>query len=152
MLLLKRFPLPPTSNHLYMPINGRLIKTTEARKYAAAVEMYKLREFRILDEFKANVKDKDVFDVSCHFSFCRDRVYSKKETLKKLDASNRIKQTHDGLSKILDIDDCRFVSGGFSKVYCKSQQDEQVIIVVRKTAMLSLDECLDLIRNGSCPK
>jgi hypothetical protein len=129
-------------------VNGRFIKSVEGRKYDASVEMYKLREFRILEEFSKLVKPTDVFNVDMYFVFARDRLVSKKETIKKLDATNRLKASHDGLSKILGIDDCRFITGSYHKVYCRFPQDEQVIIVVKKSALLSLEESLDLIRNG----
>jgi hypothetical protein len=83
-----------------------------------------------------------------YFVFTRDRLVSKKDTIKKLDSSNRLKASLDGLSKILDVDDCRFITGSYHKVYCRFPQDEQVIIVVKNTALLSLEESLDLIRNG----
>lgn len=148
MLLLKRFPLPPSSNQLYASVNGRLIKSTEGRKYDASVEMYGLREFKILDQFKELVKPTDVFHVDMYFVFMRDRLISKKESIKRLDATNRLKASHDGLSKILGIDDCRFVTGSYHKTYCRFPQDEQVIILVKKTALLSMDESLDIIRKG----
>lgn len=148
MLLLKKFPLGPSSNSIYSSVNGRFIKSVEARKYEALVDMYGLKEFRILDQFKELVKPHDVFHVDMYFVFVRDRLVSKKETIKRLDSSNRIKSVSDGLSKILGIDDCRFVTGSYHKAYCRFPQDEQVIIVVKKTALLSLEESLDLIKKG----
>ena len=134
MLLLKRFPLPPSSNQLYASVNGRLIKSTEGRKYEASVDMYGLREFKILEQFKELVKPTDVFNVDMYFVFMRDRLISKKESIKRLDATNRLK--------------ARFVTGSYHKAYCRFPQDEQVIIVVKKTALLSLEESLDIIRKG----
>lgn len=148
MLLLKRFPLPPSSNQLYASVNGRFIKSTEGRKYDAAVDMYAIREYKILDQFKEMIKETDVFNVDMYFVFSRDRLITKKETIKKLDATNRLKASHDGLSKIIGVDDCRFITGSYHKVYCKFPQEEQVIIVVKKTALLSLEESLDLIKKG----
>lgn len=145
MLLLKRFPLGPSSNSIYSSVNGRFIKSVEARKYEALVNMYGLKEFRIIEQFKKLVKPSDVFHVDMYFIFLRDRLVSKKETIKRLDSSNRIKSASDGLSKILGIDDCRFITGSYHKVYCRFPQDEQVIIVVKKTSLLSLDESLELI-------
>ncbi len=145
MLLLKRFPLCGTSNNMYTSVRGRLIKSNEARKFDASVEIYKLREFKILNEWKSTVKETDVFNIDCYFVFTKDRVYTKKNTIKKKDTTNYIKQTNDGLSKMLGIDDCRFITGSYHKVYCRFPQDEQVIIVVKKTSLLSLDESLELI-------
>lgn len=148
MLLLKRFPLPPSSNQLYASVNGRFIKSTEGRKYDAAVDKYAIREYKILDQFKEMIKETDVFNVDMYFVFSRDRLITKKETIKKLDATNRLKASHDGLSKIIGVDDCRFITGSYHKVYCKFPQEEQVIIVVKKTALLSLEESIDLIKKG----
>jgi hypothetical protein len=147
MLLLKRFPLPPSSNKLYASVNGRLIKSVEGRRYDASVDMYRLKEFKVLDQFKETIKPTDVFRVDMYFIFMKDRLVSKKDTIKRLDSSNRIKQTSDGLAKIIDVDDCRFITGSYHKAYCRFPQDEQVIIYVKKTALLSLEESLDLIGN-----
>lgn len=148
MLLLKRFPLPPSSNQLYASVNGRLIKSTEGRKYDSLIDGYKLREFRILEQFKETVKPTDLFNVDMHFIFMRDRLISKKDTIKRLDSTNRLKAAHDGLSKILDIDDCRFVTGSFSKNSCRFPHEEQVIITVKRSVLLTLDERLDLVIKG----
>lgn len=145
MLLLKRFPLGPSSNSIYSSVNGRFIKSVEARKYEALVNMYGLKEFRIIEQFKKLVKPSDVFHVDMYFVFLRDRLVSKKETIKRLDSSNRIKSASDGLSKILGIDDSRFITGSYHKAYCKFPHEEQIIIVVKKTSLLSLDESLELI-------
>lgn len=144
MLLLKGFPIPPSSNQMYASVNGRLIKSAEARRYLGLVQGYKIRKFREIDEFLKTVVDADVFDVEMNFIFHRDRVIGKKNQIKKLDASNRLKASHDGLAEILDIDDSRFVSGSFKKCYTPFIQEEQVIIVVKKTAILSLDELLSM--------
>ena len=148
MLLLKRFPLSPSSNAMYASVNGRLIKSAEARRYEASVDMYGLKEFKVLDQFKETIKPTDVFHVDMYFIFTKDRLVSKKDTIKRLDATNRLKASHDGLSKILGVDDCRFITGSYHKVYCRFSHEEQIIIVVKKTALLSLEESLDLIKNG----
>lgn len=148
MLLLKKFPLSPSSNQLYTSVRGRLIKSSEGRRYDSLVEIYRLRELNIIDEWKKTVKPEDVFHIDMYFVFLRERLITKKETIKKLDATNRLKSSHDGLSKILDIDDSRFVTGSFNKVYTRFSHEEQIIILVKKTAMLSLNESMELIKKG----
>lgn len=145
MLILKNFPLGPSSNSIYASVNGRFIKSNEARKYSNLVDIYKLRKFKQIEEFQSKITNDDIFRVDTHFIFQKNRILNKtkaKSKYKKLDTSNRLKSTLDGLSKILEIDDSRFFTGVYTKNYCENQQDEQVIIVISKTNVYSLDEVL----------
>lgn len=125
-MILKRFPMPPTSNRLLAPYNGRLIKTRECRDYDAKVNQYKLRNFKILEEIKIEFDNKLIV-IDSFFVFSKKRLISKEGQIKKLDASNRIKVAHDNLSRIADLDDKNFVCGFFEKLYCEHEKDEQVI-------------------------
>lgn len=134
MLKLKKFPLCGTSNHLYMPFRGRLIKTQQARSFDQLIHIYKIKSIEVVANWKRDLGPNSILNVDCVFVFKRERIYTKKHTIKKLDTSNRLKQTLDGLAIILDIDDSRFVSGSYSKSYCASG-DEYVDIEISETEM-----------------
>lgn len=128
MFVLKRIPLPPSSNQLYSSRRGRLIKSIEGRGYEAAINLYAIRNFKILDKIKSELKPDDTLKIDRYFVFHKPRIISKNLEYKKLDATNRIKCADDGLSKLLGIDDKQFISGITEKVVCDNEQDEQIII------------------------
>lgn len=142
MFILTKFPLPPSSNQLYASVRGRLVKSQEGRKYDNLIQLYKLKKFRDLERITHAFTDADVLNIETIFVFARKRIVGQKGQIKKLDASNRIKQLHDGLSKLIGIDDCRFVSGTFSKATCEKECDEQVIIKITKSQLFSLDQLM----------
>jgi hypothetical protein len=53
--------------------------------------------------------------VDCDFVFPRSKLITKKNTLKKVDYSNRLKQTLDELARLIEVDDSHFISGYFCK-------------------------------------
>ena len=140
MFVLTRLPLPPSSNQLYSSVKGRLIKSIEGRKYDNLIQLYKLKKFRDLEKIASSFGSDDLLHIETIFIFNKNRIVGKKGQIKKLDASNRIKQLHDGLSTLLGIDDCRFVSGVFSKATCQNEKDEQVIVKITKSELLTLDQ------------
>lgn len=138
--MLKGFPLPPSSNQLYSSVRGRLVKSMEGRKYSNLVQIYKIKKFREVDKIASAFKPDELLNVETIFVFAKKRIVGVKGQIKKLDASNRIKQLHDGLSTILGIDDCRFVSGTFSKATCENESEEQVIVIITKSDLKCLDQ------------
>lgn len=140
MFILAKLPLPPSSNQLYSSVKGRLIKSIEGRKYDSLIQLYKLKKFRDIDKISNAFGPADLLNIETIFVFNKNRIIGKKGQIKRLDASNRIKQLHDGLSTLLGIDDCRFVSGAFSKATCQDEKDEQVIVKITKSELLTLDQ------------
>lgn len=131
MIILKKYPLPPTSNNLYSSVNGRLIKSKIARLYEFEVFNYSLRNINLINKIKNDFINCEL-KIDTYFIFNKKRLISKENNLKKIDASNRIKACHDSLSKITGIDDKNIISGHFEKVYCNDDFEEQVIIVIKK--------------------
>lgn len=126
-MILTRLPIPPTSNRFVIPANGRLIKSPEARRYEATMKMYELRHFKEIEQIREAFKNKHL-KVDRYFVFSKDRLITKKNTLKKLDTSNRVKVLDDCVSKLIGIDDCLFITGVAEKLWCDNPKDEQVII------------------------
>lgn len=144
MFVLKRIPLPPSSNQLYSSVRGRLIKSIEGRKYYAAISMYAVRNFKIIDQIKSHFSPKDTLKIDCYFVFHKSRIVSKKGEIKVLDASNRIKSCHDGISELIGIDDKHFVSGHLEKVICEKESDEQVIVHITKAKIRTYEDICNL--------
>lgn len=124
---LTRLPIPPTSNRFVIPAHGRLIKSPEARRYEATMRVYELRFFKDIEAIRNAFAGKTI-KVDRYFIFHKSRVISKKNTIKRLDTSNRIKILDDCLSRIVGIDDCNFISGHCEKLWCDDPKDEQVIV------------------------
>lgn len=110
---LHKWPMPMTSNHLYIVSRGRLIKSNEARKYSNSCLHWGMQNRGTINKLREILKDKTL-RVDCCFVFPRSKLITKKNTLKKIDYSNRLKQLHDELSKMIGVDDSHFVSG-----YCQ---------------------------------
>jgi hypothetical protein len=110
---LHKFPMSPTSNHMLMVIRGRLIKSNDARKYSKQCELWGAQNRGSINKLKEILKDKTL-RVDCCFVFPRSKLITKKNTLKKVDWGNRVKQTHDELAKLIGVDDSHFISG-----YCE---------------------------------
>ncbi len=128
MLILKRFPMPPTSNRLLMPCRGRLIKSVEYRAYEQKVVSFHMRNITNLAEIEHAFKGNKFLRIDTLFVFAQKRLISKKNEVKSLDASNRIKIVHDVISKLIHIDDKYFTCGYFEKAFCEAENEEQVII------------------------
>lgn len=131
-MILRNFPIPPTSNNLYIPVRGRLIKSKEGREYDLKVQQYGSLHFYKLKEIREKIKEFPELLVETVFVFHKSRVIGKQGQMKKLDSSNRIKQVHDGFAKLIGIDDCYYVQTPVSKATCDKIEDEQVIITISK--------------------
>jgi Holliday junction resolvase RusA-like endonuclease len=101
-------PMPPTSNKMYaMWRRGSKtyhVPSPELKAFQRKMESYVITEDKI-DLVRAM---KGPLSIECFFFFRRERLYTKKDTIKKLDVSNRIKALHDCLCKRLGIDDSLF--------------------------------------------
>lgn len=134
LLQLSKLPIPPTSNRYLMPAQSRLIKTPEARRYESGIQIYGLKFFRQIEAIKKAFQDKTLC-VDYYFIFHKSRVLTKKDTMKRLDVANRVKIIQDCVSKLVEIDDCYFVSGKIEKLWCDDAKDEQVIVVFSEATM-----------------
>lgn len=124
-----------------MPSRGRLIKTKQAKIYDSIMEVYKIKQFHNVQSWikSCGITKDTTLSVMCLFVFHQPRVFSKKNTLKTIDVSNRVKQTHDWIAKIIDVDDSRFVRSDIIKSYSNNPQDEMVLVKIDKSELLSFD-------------
>lgn len=136
-MILKGFPIPPTSNRLLMPARGRLVKTSDARAYDTKVDVFKMINRRKIEALKNQLSKLETKILKVEFIFVlhKKRLIGQKGQLKKLDTSNRLKQCQDHLAKIIEIDDCQYVDTPIKKVTCEDVKDEQVIILIKETIL-----------------
>lgn len=129
---LYKFPIPPTVNRQYMPSRGRLIKSTEARQYDTRVETFVLLNKRKIEAFKEHayylLVESPYLSITTIFVFHRSKLLTKKDKLKKIDVSNRLKSCHDNFAKVIGLDDSHFVNVNAKFAICEDEKDEQVII------------------------
>lgn len=107
----------PTSNHQYVPVNGRLIKSQEMRVYDKTIDILKLKYSRKVDEFLKDFKKGKIIKIDFVFVFPERKYFCKDGSMRKFDSYNRIKATADSITKIVGIDDSLFVDGRIIKTY-----------------------------------
>lgn len=114
----KGLPFPPSVNSLYRHNAGRSekvarFKTAKAKDWETLLDIWHLKNRRLILEAKAQIHkllhDNKVFlYIGLEFIVPPQTLYSKQNKLKRIDCTNRIKATLDGLSNILGVDDNRF--------------------------------------------
>lgn len=126
----KRWPMSVSSNHLYFVSRGRLVKSNEGRNYAKKVQTWAQKNKSTIDKLKAILRGKTL-RVDCAFFFPKSKLVTKKNTLKRIDWSNRIKLVHDNLADLIGVDDSHFISG-----YCckKISDSEEAYIDIKISA------------------
>lgn len=141
--LFNTFPMPPTSNHMYASVQGRLIKSKESREYRQRCDFWALRNIRVLNAVRDAISKTSLphtIELDTTFCFLEARLVSKKNTIKRLDATSRIKGSHDEFCRILEIDDSIITGGRFEKVSCESSNQEGVLFKIRLSKLRKLDE------------
>jgi hypothetical protein len=111
-----------------------MIKTKQARLFNNQVNHYIYRcnqkeEFKLLKEI---VDSGHSLRVDAYFIFPRSKLITKKNTLKKIDANNRLKPALDGLADLIGIDDSHFVSGNCQKVIGLDSEKSYIHFVISK--------------------
>lgn len=109
-VIFKRWPMSVSSNQLYASVNGRLIKSDAGRNYSLQVHAWAQKNKSTIDKLKAILRGKTL-RVDCAFFFPKSKLVTKKNTLKRIDWSNRIKLVHDNLADLIEVDDSHFISG-----------------------------------------
>ncbi len=141
---LTNFPIPISSNKLYSSFRGRLVKSQAGRQYDNQVQTFVLFNKRKIEAFKKHVhsllEESPYLSITTVFVFRRNRILTKQGKMKKIDVSNRLKQTFDHLAKMLEIDDNVFINPIAQLAICDDEKDEQVIISVNKAELLKYED------------
>lgn len=109
---LKGAPLPPSLNNCYinLPRGGRAA--------SSGLKAYKVDFALWAIKFKRAIRDVDlsgVIKIEYRMWLPRSAIYTKKNTVKRWDISNRIKPMEDCLATALEIDDSRVFEITISK-------------------------------------
>lgn len=148
--IIKIFNLPmcPTANRLLMPSRGRLISTPEKRIWESEVNIFSLRNRnallkaqKIIHEF-ISLGD-PYLSVDLYHCFCKEKLFSKQNKVKKIDSNNRMKASIDAISNLLSIDDMYFFEGQCKKIISHNKNDFTVA-VIKNTKLYSYKELFDI--------
>jgi hypothetical protein len=107
----ENIPFPPTVNKLYATAKtGRRFKTKDGKKFDTDIEGWGLFNKQKIEE----LKEMDWLFYNLHIAYhCMESdLFTKQNTIKKIDVTNRIKPMLDGISNITGIDDRYFMLGG----------------------------------------
>lgn len=124
-------PMPMTDNHRLMPFGNRLVKSSAYRIYEEKMKVFKIVHHKLLSEITEAMNNCNV-RVDTKICFNHNRVFTKKNSIKKIDHVNRLKICFDIISKLIEIDDSRFVEGFHSKCFCNNNKPEHVIISISR--------------------
>lgn len=96
------------------------------------VNFYALRHGKLLDELKEKMKimmaTGNLLQVELYYVFPYEKLYTKKNTVKQLDSTNRQKSAEDAVSKLIGIDDSNFIRVTSERVIqCKLLGANEVI-------------------------
>lgn len=130
-IILEGIPIPPSSNNQYKAFvrNNRIIhaRSQDLLDFKKDFEKWAKANSGGIRMARAMLEGSAV-EVEAFIGFHRERLFTKKDTFKRLDVSNRIKALHDCLSDVLGIDDSAFFAISAEKFVVEYPLPEQVIV------------------------
>lgn len=110
-VLIDCLPMPPSLNQAKTIASGRrfLIKSNVLRDFETICSA-SLASFRVseLQQIKKRLQKYKFLTLEITFNFSHEKLFTKKNTVKKLDVTNRVKYVEDIVSKFLEIDDSKY--------------------------------------------
>lgn len=114
--LLKHFPLPPTDNHAYLTLrNGIRVLSAENRAFKKEVEAWAWANQRDIKAIRAICSSTQPLIMDIALKMQRRGFYTASGSIKKMDASNRLKCSVDEICKLLGVDDSVIFSLSITK-------------------------------------
>jgi len=137
-VLLTKLPIPPSSNNQYALVRrGHKtfhVPSKKLTQFQAKMQAYPYTNPDLYLIHKQAIhqwlKEGYPLEIRCLFFFRRDRIFTKKNTVKRLDVSNRIKALHDCLCKLLEIDDSLFFRVTAEKVVSEENLEEMTCVEI----------------------
>jgi Holliday junction resolvase RusA-like endonuclease len=133
-------PIPPSSNKQYKPYKSR---HTGKLSFKASPELIQYKRnldlcfYRNPSQFLTNIKKLQswlehgiYFDVKATFFFERKTLVTLKGAPKQMDVSNKLKSLHDGLAKLLQVDDSLFFKISAEKRLTHANESETVVVEI----------------------
>jgi len=125
-----KLPMPPQSNNMYVGARlGRRFPSKQLTAFKSQIQLIKLG--MKLDEDQKGFKTQFInIPIKLHrkFYFHYSSVFTKKNTVKRMDVSNRIKACDDALEVLFGIDDAYVFFASEEK--CISTTDEAFVMLV----------------------
>jgi Holliday junction resolvase RusA-like endonuclease len=156
LILIKNFPYPPSVNESLTVANGRMIKTGKARTFLNKATAHYLANQSFYDKTTEILKDwmkdrKTGLRVNAYFVESLEDIMTKSpqagNAFKIKDVHNRLKQLHDALFGLFNINDCNIIAGDCQKVHSNSIKDkDSVYITIEPVELFSLEEVETYIR------
>lgn len=111
------FPMPPPDNQLYRNVQGiGRVKAQVYKDYQKKVDQWGWQNQRLLLNAITFCSLKPLLSLIVILRVPRSSLWTKKHTVKRWDATNRLKALCDCLSKLLEIDDSHFFHVSVQKV------------------------------------
>lgn len=103
-----QFPFPPSDNRKFL--SRSFIKSKEWRDFELDVSGYAIRTHRTIAEAQDILKEHPHKPLRIDITLWmpHERLYTKKNSIKRIDAANFLKSLLDQIAKMLDIDDSLF--------------------------------------------
>lgn len=129
---LSRLPMPPTSNHNYSIIRrSKRLAFVSSKKlcdYKLEMMTYRGLNYHFIQSAQKQILKWQLLtpkiSIHCNFYFHHQRLFTKQDTIKKLDVSNRLKAIHDAIAELLEIDDSSFFEISAAKISIKNNIKE----------------------------
>ncbi len=142
-ILLTSLPMPPSSNNQYILVRrGRKTfhaPSKELKQFKTAMLGWAFKEAGKISSDKMALIDwmSSGLVIECRavFFFHKRILFTKKNSPKKMDVSNRIKACHDEVCKILGIDDSLFFKITAEKAICHDNLQEMCCIEMVPTVV-----------------
>lgn len=103
-------------------------------------EIWAIRNRKTIDKAKSKLENETWINVGIHLCVPHNKVFTKKNTVKKWDSANRIKATLDAIAKIIEIDDAHFFINNTTKVVC--DEKPHTIITLEPTIIKSKQQLM----------
>lgn len=120
LIIFDDLPMPPSSNHRMIPVNGRLIKSQDIRDYDKQIQLWMLRKMSKLSSIRREIKqwidEGKYLKVTINLRWPKEKLISKDGKPKKNDLDNRLKTLLDSLSEIIYVDDKYIINISATKI------------------------------------
>lgn len=142
MIVIRDLPVPLTTNKMYATImrrgphgpHTRRIPSSEFVDFKREMSRWAGKYASFLSEVQALmaywIVEGYMIQIDLYICLGRTRLFTLKDTPKRLDASNRIKAMEDAISEITLVDDKHFWRVSAEKIECEAQEDECTIAIL----------------------
>lgn len=136
-LIIEDVPLPPSDNHLYINVNwgrGRAsrVKSPEYKAWSETFDLCTRVHTKLCKDFIAKeASESSLLTVEIEIQMVYERFFTKRGTVRKLDATNRLKAICDALSRCIGIDDSHFWDVRIAKRVCSGNIKDSLKVVIK---------------------